>query len=190
VTNDFPGGAAISADGGTMVAASYTFDFGGPIYVSTNSGLSWLTASVPNDYWTSVTCSADGTRLAAVAVAGVYLSTDSGATWKLSGGFTGWRSTLASSADGCELVMQAYVAGVYTYKTTPAPLIKIAPSGGNVVLSWIIPSMPFSLQESESLTTTNWKEVATPPVLNLNNLRNEVAIPASAGPRFYRLKAQ
>jgi hypothetical protein len=173
-----------------MVAASYTFDIGGPVYFSTNCGLTWVTASVPNDYWTSVSCSADGTRMAAVAEAGVYLSTDSGATWKLSGGRTGWVSALASSADGCALVMAAQGAGVYTYKATPAPVIRIIPSGDNIVLSWVIPSMPFSLQESDVLDSGKWSDVSGRPTLDFSNLRNEVTLPAPAGPKFYRLRAQ
>jgi hypothetical protein len=189
-TNDYPGGVAISADGATMVAASYTFDLGGPIYVSANGGATWLTATVPNDYWTSVTCSADGTRMAAKGSSGVYLSTDSGATWNLSGGRTGWVSQLASSADGCWLVMESQVMGIYTYRTTPAPILALRRSSENLVLSWIVPSMAFSLQRNDDLNTTNWTDVDTPPILNCSTLRHEVAFPVPSAARFYRLKAQ
>jgi hypothetical protein len=189
VTNDFPGGVAISADGATMVAASYTFDIGGPVYISTNSGIGWTRAKVPSNYWSSVTCSADGTRMAALA-GEVYLSTNSGVTWTSIGGRTGGNTRLASSADGCRLVMAAQLAGVYTYQATPAPVMRISPVGGSIVLSWVIPSMPFSLQESDAVDSGNWTDVATPPTLNLNNLRNEVVLPAPTGPRFYRLKGK
>ena len=54
-----PGGVAISADGTTIVAASYTFDIGGPVYTSRDSGTTWTTADVPNEYWESVTSSSD-----------------------------------------------------------------------------------------------------------------------------------
>jgi hypothetical protein len=42
----------------------------GPIYTSTNSGMTWASNSVPVQYWISVASSADGTKLVAVARGG------------------------------------------------------------------------------------------------------------------------
>ena len=59
---------ACSADGATLLAASpvsYTGRY--PIGVSTNSGATWIQTPSPTNRWSSVTWSADGTRMAAVA---------------------------------------------------------------------------------------------------------------------------
>jgi hypothetical protein len=79
--------------------------------------------------------------------------------------------------------------GIYTAQLTPNPSLTIAPSGTNTVLSWIIPSVSFSLQQNLDLTTTNWTDVVTPPVLNLTNLRNQAVVaPPASSTAFYRLK--
>ena len=42
----------------------------------------WIVANAPNDQWVSITCSADGARLAAVSAWGALCtSTDFGAAW-------------------------------------------------------------------------------------------------------------
>jgi hypothetical protein len=61
-------------------------------------------------------------------------------------------------------------------------------SSSNAFLSWIIPSLDFTLQHNSDLTTTNWTEVPTPPVLNLTNLQNQVLLSPPSGHTFYRLK--
>ena len=187
--NDYPGGVAISADGTKMLAASYSFDIGGPVYVSTNGGASWVAAPVPNRYWDSVCCSSDGTIQAAVG-GDLYLSVDSGQTWKPTTFHTTAVTRLASSADGCRLVAATYSEGISIREVTPHPVLKITLVGAKVLLSWIVPSQPFVLQQSPGLAATNWVEVATPPVLNYANLHHEVTLPAPDGPMFYRLKAR
>ena len=84
---------ASSADGVTLMAAS---SFGDPLYspkpllyVSTNSGASWINAtnSPPGQPWVSVVSSADGSKLAAtttistVGGSGIFTSTNAGTTW-------------------------------------------------------------------------------------------------------------
>jgi hypothetical protein len=78
--------------------------------------------------------------------------------------------------------------GIYTRQITPRPVLKVKVVVTNLLLSWIIPSQPFVLQENADLTTTNWTDVTTPPVLNLTNLKHQVAVPLPNGNRFYRLK--
>ncbi|SRR6266568_1554796 len=65
----------------------------------------WVQTSAPNDSWTSVACSADGTKLIAVAYNGpMYISTNSGATYSLSGApYTNWLG-IAASAEGTKLL--------------------------------------------------------------------------------------
>jgi hypothetical protein len=57
----------------------------GGIYTSSDSGDTWtLTSARMDGYWSSITSSADGTKLAVVDdVDGIYTSRDSGGTWTL-----------------------------------------------------------------------------------------------------------
>ena len=69
---------ACSADGTKVVAAVEN----GPIYFSTDGGVSCQTSSVPAAAWTSVASSADGgTMVGALGGGSVYFSQDFGATW-------------------------------------------------------------------------------------------------------------
>jgi hypothetical protein len=61
-TNNW-GPVACSADGTKLVVANYQ---AGPIYTSTNSGMTWATNSVPGQDWKSVATSADGSEFLAV----------------------------------------------------------------------------------------------------------------------------
>ena len=49
--------------------------------------------------------------------------------------------------------------------------------------------MSFVLQQNSGLNPTHWTDVATPPVLNLTNLQNQVTLSTPSGPTFYRLKS-
>ncbi len=83
------------------------------------SAQTWIQTSAPITNWTSVSSSADGSRLVAAAgarflgfttqhgVGLIYTSADSGATWTAtSAPSTNWTS-VASSADGAKLVAVA-----------------------------------------------------------------------------------
>lgn len=102
-------GVASAADG-TKLAATTTFN---GIWLSTNSGVTWIQNGAPFDEWTGIACSADGTHLIATAYGGgIYISTNSGATWtQTSAPNTSWAS-VASSADGSKLVAVA-ATGLY-----------------------------------------------------------------------------
>jgi hypothetical protein len=84
----------------TLVAADSTF------------GQAWLPTSAPVGDWSSVACSADGSRLAAVEFHGaIYVSTNLGAAWRAAGvaipcldGTNFFWKGVASSADGTKLV--------------------------------------------------------------------------------------
>ena len=54
------------------------------------------------------------------------------------------------------------------------------------VISWLIPSQDFTLQQSPDLLS--WTDVTNPPVLNLTNLQNQVTLPPLDGSSFFRLK--
>lgn len=184
---------ASSADGSRLVAAATSHHGGDSIYISTNLGTTWMATSAPNWMWSSLASSADGSKL--VAAQGgypgfdgtIYTSADFGANWTSNNAPITYWFSVASSADGCKLFASGS-GGLYTWQTTPHPVLSVRPSGTNLVLSWIIPSQPFVLQENADLTTTNWTDVAGAPVLNLTNLQNQVTLPLPAANRFYRLK--
>jgi hypothetical protein len=53
-----------------------------PIYISTNASTSWRQTTAPSNYWSSVACSTDGTKLVAASFYDlIYISPDAGVTW-------------------------------------------------------------------------------------------------------------
>jgi photosystem II stability/assembly factor-like uncharacterized protein len=232
---------AVSADGSKLIAAHAGF---GQIFSSSNSGGSWISNFFPHPYLSSIGTSSDGCRLLAVAFdwvhyhlnqngTAIFSSTNSGVIWEqiaslgpgphslaasadgrqwvaAPGVFRGggsisissdsgttWTQTIspstiwgsvASSADGSKLVAAAYDGGIWICRSTPAPLLRFAPSGTDLSISWIMPSAEFVLQQNLDPTTPNWTAVPTVPTLNLTNVRHEVTMPMSDGNRFYRLK--
>jgi hypothetical protein len=116
---------ASSGDFKRLVAAGasrlvYGFGVGAsPIYVSLDSGFTWIQTSAPSNSWTSVATSADGSRLVAAAafefedtetvIGGnlIYASADSGLTWTPTTAPTNTWMSVASSADGTRLVAAA-----------------------------------------------------------------------------------
>ena len=108
---------ASSADGTKLAAAI----FGGLIYSSVNSGVTWTTNNAPAASWESITLSSDGSKLAAVVNAGgVYLSSNFGATWTQTNPTNGavW-SCITSSADGGKLAGTILGGGIYYSQTSP-----------------------------------------------------------------------
>lgn len=98
-----------SADGRKLAAVGSVEDFSTEnftesIYISTNSGITWVQANTPNEPWSSVIISADGSKLIAEAERSelIFTSTNSGADWTQNN-FVGLVG-LVSSADGTKLV--------------------------------------------------------------------------------------
>jgi hypothetical protein len=108
----------------------------GPICTSTNSGAIWASNSVPTEHWKSVACSADGTRLIAVAAVDYYTSTNSGGTWISNSIPSVTWNAVASSADGAKLVAAVITGGTHriltstnsgtTWATNDAPVSRLA----------------------------------------------------------------
>ena len=183
--------ATSSADGRTLAATS-RYGYGG-IYTSADYGATWSSNDVPNLEWVSIASSADGKKLIAAAVNGngpgpIYTSSNAGKTWLQSDAPSNNWCSVTASADGCRLIAAVNGGGIYTWQTTPSPKLNIAPSGGGLRISWIVPSMPFVLQETADLNTPDWTAVPMTPILNLTNLHHEVTVPLSSTNRFYRLK--
>ncbi len=214
ITNNVPAGPpqgiqrgwssiASSADGSKLIAATGGTSSGsiGFIFISTNSGAAWkLTATnIPSGLiahpWIYVASSADGSKLAAVSDEAsspygvVITSTNSGATWTTNAvPFLDWNA-VALSADGAKLVATVgypSTGPIYVSQSTPSPVLGLAPVNGQPAVSWMIPSMDFTLQQSSDLS--NWTAVTNAPVLNQTNLENQVALPLPMGKSFFRLK--
>ena len=219
-TNSVPGtndaDAAVSADG-TKIAIIQRFPsfssestsyLPGWIYVSTNSGSSWLRTSAPSNYWTSIACSADGNTL--VASAGIFtgyldgngpLTTSSGGIYTSSDGGNTWVSnsvpdvnwySVSCSADGSKMVAADDDApgAIYTSYSTPSLQLNISAATANPAFSWVLPATNFVLQESSNVMTPNWVTLTNVPSLNLANLREQLMLSATNSGEFFRLISQ
>ncbi len=187
---------ASSANGNQLLACSYS---GGNVYISTNAGLNWTQTRLPTNDWNSVASSADGTKLVALAnsgsatvgagTGGIWTSTDSGITWVSNQVQSASWTCAAMSADGNEVIVglgyPSTLGGIDVSQTTPSPVLSLVPCGTNFVLSWIIPSTNFVLQQSSDLIS--WNNVTNPSTLNLTNLQNQIIQSPSNDSGFYRL---
>ncbi|HWY30001.1 MAG TPA: 6-bladed beta-propeller, partial [Candidatus Acidoferrum sp.] len=148
----------------------------GPIYTSTNSGITWIAATnAPIAVWDSVGSSMDGTKLAATAANSIpiYTSADSGVTWTpASSPATNW-SSVASSADGNKLVAAVQGGQIYTWNITnlfiiTQPTSQTVPVGINVTLNISVSgASPLFYQWQENGTNLIG---ATNAMLTLTNL--------------------
>ena len=112
----FLGGLFSLASSGDGAALAGVLAYGGglqvgPVYTSTNYGVSWRPTAV---YASWVAVSADGTHLLAVGSQGVYASTNSGWSWTSNTYITNFAyySCCAMSADGIHLVVAS--GAIYT----------------------------------------------------------------------------
>lgn len=186
------GAVICSGDGSTVLGQ----DGAGGIWASTNSGATWCWAQVPNSQpFPSSACSADGSVL---ATAGQFdyttgwkpfllVSIDYGLTWQSNSTPTTNGLSIAISADGQKLVALSAGAIWISQKTTQPKLTTRCLANG-LLVSWVIPSQPFTLQESSDLNPSSWTDVSVQPVLNFTNLHHEVTVPLSSSNRFFRLK--
>ena len=178
-------GSACSADGSKMVVIGR----GEPIYLSRDSGTTWTEpTNAPQTDWLSVAMSADGKKIFAYEDMDnlIYSSTDGGCSWTSSSPPAFGLSALVCSADGNKLAAAGYNA-IYTTYSPPAPQLNADSSG---VLSWIVASTNFAVQESADLATGNWNTLTNSPVLNPTTVRDEVQLSPSSNSGFYRLISQ
>jgi hypothetical protein len=181
-----------SADGMTVIVGS-----GGATnaaILSTNGLSTWETNTFPVFLVTATAVSADGTHLLAAEQNGpIYTSDDSGMTWSSNAiPQYAWFGA-AFSADG-SLKVAVNAGGyrypsidsfIYTSYSTPQPKPGLAAGGSNCLLNWTVPATNFSVQESSDLIS--WSAVTNAPILNLNNLQNQLVLPAAGNQAFYRL---
>ena len=202
---------ACSADGLKLVAVSTPYFGGSPgcgdglIYTSQDLGATWLPASAPSNNWVSVSSSADGTKLVAVAAyvysgfdqSCIYTSTNSGTTWmRADSPAVISLNAVASSAEGSHVVAVGTDCICVLQSPAPAPPVPPSPrltidrSGCNLGLSWLVPSTGSVLQQNSDLRSANWVEVPGSPILDCTNMHHRVTLTPSLENRFYRLKQE
>lgn len=159
----------------------------GNIYRSSDFGATWSQTGAPNLSWNAVACSADGTQL----VAGtwnkgvVYLSQDFGTNWTPTASRSKNWTALAGSADGKKWLGVDYTEGVYTLEAPASPAVSITGSGGNLVLSWPLPSGPLTVQASQDMV--DWSGITNQPTLDLTDLVYSLTVTPGGGSGFFRL---
>jgi hypothetical protein len=126
---------AAAASGGLLMVATSAF------------AQTWTQTSAPITNWSSIACSADGSKLVAVIKGGpIYTSKDAGATWMAtSAPSTNW-TAVACSADGMKIVAAAAVYDGSQY-VSGGPIYVSGDSG----VSWTSTDAP----------STNWAAVAS-----------------------------
>jgi photosystem II stability/assembly factor-like uncharacterized protein len=156
---------ASSADGTklTAVANFQIYPVGGGnsgyIFVSRDSGVSWVQAPLPDSEWHSIASSADGSRLFGTAF------------------------DYGSFFPPPEITPGA----IYTSQTNFGPLLNLTNRGNKLVVSWTVPSTNFYLMQNANLDPDGWTYVYPQPTLNLTNLQLEVPITPTNNQCFYRL---
>lgn len=184
-SNDSWQSIAGSLDESRLVASS-----GSGTYVSTNSGANW---TLGTNLSGQVTSSADGSKLAGFNGSVVFFSSDYGNTWVS----TNWPEAgwffpkICSSADGNRLFAVGSGEGIWTCQLNPSGNLNISRmTSSNLMVSWLVPSTNFVLQQSSDLAMAPWSDVTNLPVLNFTNLQNQVTLPSPGGAAFYRLSTQ
>ncbi|MEJ0088482.1 MAG: hypothetical protein WDM80_01780 [Limisphaerales bacterium] len=179
---------AMSADGTKQAVIA---GGGDAVYISTNTGNTWFISGLPSDNWSSIACSADGTKFILAGPSGmIYTSNDSGTTWMSnSAPKLQWQS-VTCSADG-NLLVAASASNTTgeiwkSQAVSQASLSLTLSLDRHLKISWIMPSTNFALQQSSDLIL--WADVTNAPVLNLTYLQNEVLLSSSNQGGFYRLK--
>jgi hypothetical protein len=161
----------------------------GVIYTSSDSGLTWIKSGSSNLDWNALACSADGMRLAAGnwLNQGIYMSSDGGSNWLPTESAVGNWTALTGSADGGKWLGVDYTNSVFTLQTNVTPALSITGSGGNIVLSWLLPSEPFAVMANSDLNTTNWAAAGGTPMIDLTNLQYYLPVTTDSGSGFFRL---
>ena len=176
-------GAAVSALGNMILAKA---DDG--VYISTNGAQSFSNVfkGVPLSTAPSIAISADGKdAFITIGTSNLYYSTDFGAIWASNSTPSAF-SFITSSADG-NLLAAIGGGNIYTLFSPPAPALSLVPVGSNLVISWLVPSTNFVLQQNSGLTSQNWQTLTNAPTLNLTNLNNELVLRPTNDTGYYRL---
>ncbi|HEX3717586.1 MAG TPA: hypothetical protein VH595_06435 [Verrucomicrobiae bacterium] len=186
-----PKWVAASADGSEFVAVN-----GGEVLTTTNGGVTWRTVlTLPQSFfYESIAVSADGTELI-LGAGGIYISTNSGSAWAqdTNAPSTSWNG-ISVSADGSKLAGVSQAAGgsggaggIFFPQPFFTPVLNFTLLGGQPMLSWVVPSADFILQQNLDPAITKWLVVTNLRGANLRNLSGTVSVYPSNNWNFYRL---
>jgi hypothetical protein len=148
----------------------------GPIYTSTNAGITWVIINTPGEYEFPLTSGPDrgGFYAAATIVPSPENQVGSNSSPK------SWYA-VGSAADGSKLVMTSDT-------TQSAPVLSITRIENGVAVSWPAIFTGFVLQENNDLSTSNWVDLGYPSK-KVGDL-NQVLVPQPAASHFFRLRSQ
>lgn len=164
-----PNAIACSSDCSKIVVGM----FGANIYTSTDTGDNWTERTGSNGcagsgsgcFWTSVTSSANGAKLAGTIAFGgnVFTSTDSGVNWtSQSGAGTGSWTSIASSNDGATLIASINSGAIKT-STDSGVNWSTESSAGTLTWQKVTSSDDGSYWVAGGVNTDIWT-AGTPPV--------------------------
>ena len=103
-----------------------------------------------------------------------------GGTYQVSGTI-GQHDARGPMSGGAYSLTSGFWAFIQVVQTPGSPVLKIVPAGpGQATISWTPNTPGFVLQETTSISPTNW-------VNSPSGRTNAVTVPASAPARFYRL---
>jgi hypothetical protein len=145
----------------------------GPIYSSTNSGMTWLVVNTPGKHQFPLTAEPDGSSMFAEAdlQASPLIPNSVPATnWYI----------VCTDTKGGKMILTANA-------TQPAPALTIRQSGTGAVVSWPVVFTGFVLQHNDELDT-NWTDVTAPVNVSGEEYQMFVSTPLDRG--FYRLRSQ
>jgi hypothetical protein len=148
----------------------------GPIYSSTDSGMTWRVINTPGKYEFPLTSTPEHGGFFAEATIHPSLENQSSTNstppdWYVVG----------SASDGSNLV-------ITSDSSQPAPVLSIKQSGGGVVVSWPTAFGSFALQATSDLNSTNWVGVTNS--IDVSGGENQVFIASPIGNSFFRLRPQ
>lgn len=146
----------------------------GPIYSSTNSGMTWTVISAPGEYEFPLTIGPKGGGM--FATARIFPSPDNRTVTNPPA--LSWYA-VGSTPNGSKLIVTGN-------ESQPAPALTITQAGDGVVISWPAAFTGFVLQENSELASTNWADV-TNSVSTVGG-QNQVNISSFGGNNFYRLR--
>ena len=152
----------------------------GPIYSSTNSGMSWTVFNTPGMYKFPLTDSLEHGGFYAAAT--LYPSPENQtSTNALASTSTSSWYAVGSTPDGNKLVLTGD-------SSQPAPALSITHSEAGVVVSWSAAFKGFLLQANSDLNSTNWVDVTNS--VNVTGEENQVFISSPVNNNYYRLRSQ
>lgn len=147
----------------------------GPIYTSTNSGMTWATIDAPGKY--EFRLSGDEPGDSYIAAGTIRHVPQNQPALILS---TNWYA-IGSAADGSKMILTKNM-------TEAAPALRIVRSDHGAIVSWPNAYTAFVLQMNDDLLSTNWTDV--PATVKMVGAESQVYVPSPTNNAFFRLRSK